>query len=105
MQVSRQQRRAVERSKEKRRVADVKARNRARRRIALISAWRKRHAFTGWQKFWLVVEGLFFVLGGPLVWIFYNPEWWLERAKQKRRVHSMREDERVMRSVVSPEAE
>jgi hypothetical protein len=79
MQASRQQRRAVERSKEMRRVAAVKARNRAKSRIAVISAWRKRHAFTGWQKFWLVVEGLFFVLGGPLVWIFYNFGWWLEK--------------------------
>ena len=85
MKVSRQQRGATERSKEKRRVADDKARNRAVSRVAVISAWRKRHAFTGWQKFWLVVEGLFFVLGGPLVWIFYNPGWWIEKYAGKSR--------------------
>lgn len=78
-QFSRQQRRALERSKEKRRIADVKARNRAKRRIALIGAWRRRHALTGWQKFWFVAEGLFVVFGGPLVWMFYNPGWWLRK--------------------------
>jgi hypothetical protein len=84
MQISRQQRRASERVKEKRQARDAKATRLAAKRVAVASAWRRRHSLTGWQKLAVGFEMLFYVLGGPLVWWFHNLGWWLEKPNAKK---------------------
>jgi hypothetical protein len=84
MRISRQQRRAAERLKEKRRVADAKARALASRRVAAVSAWRRRHDYTGWQKVGIAFELLFVFLGGPFVALFYNAGWWLHKPRVEK---------------------
>jgi hypothetical protein len=82
--VSRQQRRASERAKTKRGVANDKARRLAAKRAALARQWRRRDTLTAWQRLAIGVEFVFYVLGGPLVWAFYNVGWWFEKSDTKR---------------------
>ena len=85
MRISRQQRRALERSKEKHRVAESNAKFRAARSVAARAAWRERHSLnlTMLQKLGLILELTFVAFGGPLVALFYKGGWWLKIGPRK----------------------
>jgi hypothetical protein len=85
MRISRQQRRALERSKAKRTVEESNAGIRAARRIEARASWKDRHSLglTRWQKLTLVFELLFVAFGGPLVWAFYKGGWFFKARRRK----------------------
>lgn len=86
MHVSRQQRRAVARSRAKHTVSQSNARSRASRRIALKTKWRERHSqrFTALQKLALIVELIFVASGGPLVDAFYKGGWFFDKVSPRK---------------------
>ena len=78
---SRQQSRALLQRERKQTESAVRAPRRAKARMALQDSIRQpnappRRSFT---TFLLVLEFFCYVLGGPLVWMFYTPSWFRER--------------------------
>jgi hypothetical protein len=81
VKISRQQRRAEQRSETKNLVASAKLQAATRRRIEARETWRNRHLVyrTRLQKLVLGFEVVFIIFGGPLVLWLYTPSWERQR--------------------------